>query len=626
MNSPRGGQGSPEITPEAEETSLRPASQPSIGDPLKVEKREDSWTYSVHSSHRQSSADSDENPMKRSKVYHPVTILNGNGNGHHTKSASPKRSPPSISRKESDLTILHWSTNPLDTDKDLVMELMRLYFLHHGASEAHCMFPERPFMLWFTNQCVPKSPDDLMLIYTMLAMATVFSSNPLYKERGKEFAAVGRYACDQRHYSLQLVQSRLLLALYYLANNSPNDTWDFCGAALRAATGMKLNLEIDKADIDGASEHPYNLHRDGYAECRRRTFWACYVLDKLNSFCSRQLSIINSEDVFLRLPCDAKSFEAQIEVNNPYFEPSSQIRDHVGTVGSLAYLINICSIWGDVMANIYRHFQRADDVDEDSRKLLSFHSANTVRLNEWSSSLPDWLSYSPENLARSIANGSLGSFITLHSLYHSAQMKLNRHLRPNALFQDQLERNIRTANEHAEALLLMADHLAARPRLQSNGEPSEFTVPFSAPFIGHAIISAVDIVTAKGYLSSLPSIPSKINGAMAVITELSTYWESAKHQRELINLRKVELVAGPAGWRSSYGMRDYVTVSRDGRQGDITVELDGEGPGSRANGRHHGGVLGTYEMQEPMEKMFARGNDCFYAVPLEVWDRALEKR
>src|SRR5437868_2876905 len=59
-----------------------------------------------------------------------------------------------------------------------------------------------------------------------------------------------------------------------------------------------LNLEIEKTNDTFLQMFPYGLNRHGYAECRRRTFWSCYIMDRFSGFCSGHLTVIQPEDVF----------------------------------------------------------------------------------------------------------------------------------------------------------------------------------------------------------------------------------------------------------------------------------------------------------------------------------------
>jgi Fungal specific transcription factor domain len=455
---------------------------------------------------------------------------------------------------------VEWISDPLTSEEELVVELMNIYFNRLESATLY-MLPKKPFMLWLTDRYTRKSFNDLMLIYSILAISTVFSSNPDHRQRGKEFATISRHACDRRQFSLQLVQSRLLLALYYYANGNQPDCWDFCGGALRVATGMKLNLEIERTEESNANFFPYNLNRNGYAECRRRTFWSCYIMERFNSFSNGHISMIRPEDIFLRLPCDVKSFEEQIEVHNPYFDHSTpHIKSTYSNIGPMAYLVNIISIWGDVMANIYRSSE--DPFATDSTTYKAFYEVITSRLEAWHSSLPDCVSFSPENLVKASHFGTLGAFITIHSLYQSTQMKLNRHVSPDIPPPEQLEANVRRAHHHAEALMQIADSLTKRYITTGEGtalKVNDGLIPFLSPFIGFAIVNAVDTLSAKGYLSRLPESPL-IQSAIRVLDDLAKYWQSARSQRKLVSTLLADLIADPIGWRGPFEAKIQETM------------------------------------------------------------------
>lgn len=600
---------------------LRPLPQLSILDKSKTESHGHLHTAPARPSHRGPSPEPKRHPSKRAKHNRSLSECGTSDVTFYERDTRSKNSARSQSRGPGRKPMLQSSSNPIDTEKDLVIELMRLYFIHIGTSGAYATIPETAFMAWLTNQRLHKSPDDIMIICAMLAMGTVFSHSPKHKERGKAFAATARAACDQRRYSLQLVQSRLILSLYYHANGSQTDCWEFAGAALRAATGMRLNLEIDKNEEIDPDELPYQLTQAGYAECRRRTFWACYIFDRFSGFCNGVPSVLSAEDVFLRLPCDEKSFEEQAEANSPYFDHSVQIYGRLETIGSLAYMIIIASIWGEITANIYRSSQRPEDTQEDCAKYIAHYNNTVAHLEHWRSSLPEKLVYSSENLTNAANEGDLPTFITIHSLYHSAYMKLNRHVRPGSIPSEQLQHNIRSASSHAEALLLLADDLDARASVQHPNETSsnETPVPYSSPFIGYAIVSAIDILTAKGYVSSLPLFPSKTRGAMAVITELGMFWEDSKAQKELLLGRRADLVAG----KGFFGESTFA-VMKDGSHRDRPGEEDGAG--LRTEWNRTGAGLGLFEMKTAMEQGFSPDHDCFYTISIEDWEKAFGKK
>lgn len=489
-----------------------------------------------------------------------------------------------VADRSSDTLMEDWAKSPYATDRELVEQLMECYFTHI-SSATYCMFVDHSFMRWLRDDSYAKSLDDTMLIYTMLAVGCVFSPHPQHKQLGVNFARISRYAVDHRHFSLQLVQSRMLLAVYYFATNNPEDSWDYCGSAFRAASGMKLNLELDVTEEADMTHFPLGLSRHGYAECRRRTFYSCYILDRFNGFCSGHMSIIHPEDVFLRLPCSIRAWEVEAPVSNPYFDPVTPALSHaeLPDIGSMAYLINIVSIWGDVMATIYRTINRPET--HTPAQSSAFHAHSMARLQSWRDSLPEVLQYSVERMDGSSHYKILGTWVTMHAVYHTTQMKLNRYMGPaRELSAKQLACNRAAAAEHAHALLDMMNALSLperTKRAKASGRPVD-KCTFSTPFVGFSIISAVDIVTEQGLVGQMEGVLRGIRGARRILEELSHFWRSARLQTQTVSKRIEELEV----------------LSEDPR-------LEKEG---------------GWRLNKALERTFANARDCFYVADVvEPW-------
>ncbi|KAG0646398.1 putative transcriptional regulatory [Hyphodiscus hymeniophilus] len=601
-NAPRGGQGSPDTPPaDPEDLIPRPLSSRTDNELFKIERSENSPSVSPRQTLRRATPESDAHPAKRQRTgYADFTPV--------ASEASPQVSvlePTSPSKVWLDTVnspiehnvLRDWQVNPYTTQPALITELIAVFF-KHIPDTAYCMLPEGPFTAWALTGS-EKSLDDLMLIYTVLAFGTLFSSKPEHRELGVRYSSISRYACDNRHFSLQLVQARMILAMYYFAVNNPNDSWDACGAAVRAASGLRLNIEFEKSEDSHLKTFPYGLNRAGYAECRRRTFWCCYLMDRFNGFCSGNFSIIQPEDVFLRLPCDSISFESQRDVQNPYFDPScSPIQNTNWTVGSMAYLINICTIWGEVMAHIYRTTQQPVPATNNTA-FTTFYETATLRLHAWKDSLPTCYQYTTESLQKASRNGRLGTFMTMHTVYHTTAMKLNRYMQHSTLSTSQIAHHISVAQQHAETLMAILETLTARrtplPIPNVPGELSKSTNKLSSPFVGYSIISAIDILTARVTLATLPARLSSFSGALSILADLASFWQSARTQQALV-LQRVRDLTQLAGLENEHGgagaigfqSHNVMAAAREVREG-------------------------VFDMREPMEKTFARDYDCVYA-------------
>ncbi|KAF7880613.1 uncharacterized protein EAF02_007459 [Botrytis sinoallii] len=583
-NAPRGGHNSPDTPPADSEDSLpRPGSSLTDGESFRVEEREGSHSVSPRQNLRRASPEVEQHTKRQRNGYNDYTPVASEASPRLSvqDATSPRAAwaEPESNRLSDHTLQTEWQNDPFHSaNTDLANELLTVFF-KHVPETAYFMFPKNQFKIW-ARSTKDKSLNDLTLIYSILALGAVFSPRSQHKHLAARYAEVARYACDRRHIGIQLVQARLLLALYYFAINNPNDSWDFCGSAVRAATGLKLNIEIEKSDDAYRKSFPFGLNFSGYAECRRRTFWSCYLMDRFNGFGSGHLSMIDPKHVYLRLPCDEESFENQVNVQNPLFEVSNpRSLDYPRTLNLMAYVINVATIWGDVMSNIYSNSQRPQPIR--SSDFNEFYRSTMDRLSSWKSTLPNRFAIPAESMGRMSDGGELGTFITMHALYHTTFMKLHRYVQPYNLDESQHSRYISIAEEQAKKFLKIMDVVANRRESTGMRSPSSNTcIEFSSPFVGYAILSAVDILSAKTHKASILSIIDSFSGARSVIAEIAQFWQMARIQEALIS----------------------------GRVSDLT-EIDRRSWSASAKQSS----AGFFQMSEPLEKTFSRENDGIYS-------------
>jgi hypothetical protein len=371
----------------------------------------------------------------------------------------------------------------------------------------------------------------------------------------------------------------MLLCLYHLSVSRPVDANHMSNAAIAAATSLQLNLELEQSRDDASVAFPYDLARPAYAECRRRTFWSSFILERLNGQFPAATAIINAEDIFIRLPADVRSFEAQLEVATPAFEPNcSSIRHQRTGVGVMAYLVQIVSVWGDVMASIYRVSRRSKYYNFD---FAEFHHHTMARLEDWKSSVPQRLLFSNANL-EAVAPEDRGSLILMHLVYHLTAAKLHRHIYPRPLTASSREEYARSAREQAKRLLEVVCTIA----MQSSS-PGRSELP--PPFTCYAILEAADIASAEGPMAELATLVDYLVLAKNVMEALGQAWEDARAHKFVVEQRVDRLIRlrerGPDAAASSL---------------DMLVFTNGEGKGP------------YWQILEPLETRFPREMDCVY--------------
>ncbi|KAL1874745.1 hypothetical protein VTK73DRAFT_222 [Phialemonium thermophilum] len=493
-----------------------------------------------------------------------------------------------LPRISEDVLCRAWQTDPYVSDPQSVISTIASYFVHADAAALRFL-PQREFQSW-VQSAHRKSPEDLMLIYSILAFGNTLSGGP--KSIAYEYSQVARYAADHSSLSLQLVQTRVVLALLYLSVARHLDANDMMSGAVSAALCLRLNHEMDNAAPDvGLTTFPFNMSRTGYMDCRRRTFWACFILERVNGMFPLRLTAIHPEDVFIRLPGDVRSFEEQTEVATPIFEPHLSVSQYPQTgSGIMAYLIQAVTIWGDVMSNAYRMSYRDRTFD-----YFKFHHHSSVsRLEDWRASLPPQFQFSATTLDLTVREDK-GTLILMHLVYHLASVKLHRHAHPRILTNELRQQYSSVAREHASALLNIACVVV------KDGGLGRYSMP--PPFCGQAIVEAVDVLSAEGALADLPSLVDGLAQARSLLEVLSAAWEDARQLTTVLDYR-LDMLAALRD-RSATDMAD-VTAAQISIPGVRVFahkeERDRSGPKSL-----------SWQIPNAIETRFPREMDCVYA-------------
>lgn len=576
----------------------RSVSQLSELDVNKAEKRDVHYAP-YHQGQRSPGSEIDENAPKRHRsaydAYMPVKADRADGNFNQVRYSPHQQPSPSLNYRSLDWCTRQATENPFETNEALSFDLLDKFFLNNCTT--YCFLPEPHFRAWVTDRSIRKSPQDIMLLYGLLALATVFSNADGAKQRGEEFAAVCRCAGEGSEFSLHLVQSRLLLSLYYVAINKYHESLDFCGAAVRAATWLGLHLELGESE-KGSSTTIFNLDRVGYAECRRRTFWSCYIMDHFSTFCNGHLNTINPKDIFLRYPTTTKNFESLTDAGAPFFVPSGALaQSSLKDVGSTAYMINILSIWGDIRDYNYRASKSPNVAATEP--FSAFYATTIARLEGWRASLLSTVENTIENLDAAVIDGTIGSFVSMHSIYHVSYTNLHRYGKFDSATTPTLKTSLRTTHEHANAILDLGQNMAGRSARHPMRRAA--ATKFSSPYFGFIIVNAIDILSAKGALADLATFHARVDGAVKVVDELAAFWHSARLQQDQIRVRREALAALPMllgnGWSAANA------------GGDAVVDAEG----------------GRFEMRASINALSGRGaRDNVYEASLEAWEDAVK--
>jgi Fungal specific transcription factor domain len=452
---------------------------------------------------------------------------------------APGTSPEPMLHHFPTADILSWDIDPFEAMPDVTEHYLGHYFTNANTA-SYCMYPRDRFMEWVRRDR-EKTQAEKMLLYAMLAHGSVFSSKAA-KTRNtdrKFFENIAREAMGKSvgTFSLPMVQTRLVLAmLHYALGNTPR-SWDYCGMAIRAACGMKLNVEKGLQCITADERPDFGFDRATLIECRRRTFWSTYIMDRFSGFGSGHLCMLQNGNCLLRLPCDESAYARGEIPETPFFhtpiiDPKLSLEADRSGLGMMAHFVEVSAIWGDVLAQAYRsEYQPVEQYGEPAEE---FHQQQMAKLENWKAGLSAHLRPSQDNIDRAFHGGYIGGFVSLWMLYHCAAMKLCRHVRFQYMEQEHIDRNLAQARHHAHDVLCMMPSLAKANREKRMPE-SAFII--STPFTSYGIFTSVDILTAAGSLREFPALLELLSNGSEVVEELAQYWSAAKRQWRMIGER-----------------------------------------------------------------------------------------
>lgn len=529
-NAPRGGQNTSPSIPPAELHSGRAMSSPGGS--------RDSRSPVAQSTCNggQNLDDSYHKRMKLgSKSYSPSrnTSLAVTEAMNHTKSPYQAQQYVTDRDRVTENALRHaWSNDVSVSDPRSIASVITQFFAHVDSAMILKFLPEGLLKAHLGNMGQQKPPEDLMILHSILAVGVALSGGP--KHIAHEYAQVANYAQRNLGFNcLQLVQSRILLAAYYISVDRIHDATELLSSAAAVSTSLQMNMELDRSIEGGMVTYPFGMTRDGYKESRRRTLWSLFMLERFNGVFPNRPAMINPQDLYIRLPTDNQSFENQVEREEPVFDPYSLTAStSTGSCNILANLVEMTHFWADCQVALYRIASRPGAASAESTRIQSL----AKRIRSWYSSLPETLSFSRKNLEDSVYTGSSGSFLSMHILYHHAMIKVNRHHSVASLLGSQLQSTYaHNCFGHATGILeLIHTFESLRRGMSSLNMLPHVTVT--------AAVEAVDALTASGSMASISDQINSVREALMAVENLSAIWEDVSNARMLIRKRMEELL------------------------------------------------------------------------------------
>jgi hypothetical protein len=279
-----------------------------------------------------------------------------------------------------------------------------------------------------------------VLILAVCAVSARFSTHPQLNSepqflRGENWANPAAAIALSRHDepNITILTVFLLLGLHEFGTCHGGRSWSFGGQALRMAYALQLHQELEQEPmINKGPSNPSQLSFTDQ-EIRRRTMWACYLMDRYNSSGSQRPPIGNEKFLQIQLPIKETHFQMEIpgptedldgDILNPTPEDTGQLTNARENMGVSAYIIRSIVIWGRIIDYLNLGGKRKDPHP------LWHPESGYMRLKrqieEFSASLPTPLTFTYENLQIHAAEKIANQFLFLHIIIHQNMLFLNQ--------------------------------------------------------------------------------------------------------------------------------------------------------------------------------------------------------
>ncbi|KAI4115574.1 MAG: hypothetical protein LQ345_003852 [Seirophora villosa] len=364
-----------------------------------------------------------------------------------------------------------------------------------------------------------------VLVLAICAIAARFSTHPQISSepaflRGEQWAAPAREIALKRYDqpSITILTVLLILGLHEFGTCRGGRSWMFGGMAMRMAYALQLHRELDSDLKLSATDR----------EIRRRTMWACFMMDRFNSSGTERPTCASEDDLKIQLP--NKEFNFRNDVPGPTetlelgsFNPSSleaeseiSPRDNMGVA---AYIVRVIVLWGRVI-----RYLNLGGKEKDSHDL--WHPRSDFgelrrQAEEFKGSLPSELQYNADNLATQATEKLGNQFLFLHISYNQVVLFLHRYsipTIPGAVAADDIPGSFLSAS--AQAATEAADQIS-----ELISHATEHNV--YAPFVGYCAFTSGTVHISSTF-SNRPRVQASAQRNLGInlefIRRMKRYW------------------------------------------------------------------------------------------------------
>lgn len=400
------------------------------------------------------------------------------------------------------------------------------------------IFPRQRMLEWASLDN-GKTLEDRLVVYAMMAMATLHSTDPNRIAHRALFKSIIYQHLEQleTNYTLKVAHILFFTSFTEFADLQYQKGFGLFVRTVGCAAFLRLNIDHECS----AGEAVYGFSPSMSAECRRRTYWTVFVTDTFAALSNGDPRLMYGTDIFLKLPCATELYDQDRIPELPIFDQENVLSGIPTTqtlvqMADLVHLIQVAMICSEIQLNAWRarnahRIGRQYSQDRSTRRRLE------KRLQVWADT------YNAAQRAKSSASGRTDThpggrdpsmrakrYAGLDILFHYAHMELNRSVYHTPLEEEEKLVYAKNANVHALETLSLTQQLLK----QGGSETKDYYFATRGPLGGYAVQTALEIITAAGSIADIlapqSSIMTLMWGGCEFLEHLSTWWASAHIQ------------------------------------------------------------------------------------------------
>ncbi|KAF4632272.1 hypothetical protein G7Y89_g5859 [Cudoniella acicularis] len=273
------------------------------------------------------------------------------------------------------------------------------------------------------------------------------SSNPLAASEYYATALAASFDRSNRNNlnpSLEVVQAYLMLALYEWGQTKGAMAFQDVGSAIRVAQLLELSYEDEPKPLVPTNQvvdprnHPAtnNILSPGeeltMKEVRRRTWWSCFIMDRMISAGKRRETMIVTDRLRVQLPCSDDQFlfkhDVKTAILNSNWQREIKPGEKINDDGVLGWYIRLVEIFGRFSEWSYAGGRRTESLPPWD-KSTEFYKLRH-ELENFQRALPPNLAFNEANLSAHIEKRNATAYASMHTLYSLCLIMLHREYIP----------------------------------------------------------------------------------------------------------------------------------------------------------------------------------------------------